>query len=190
MLPYLQHTSSGPRIILQICQNTLVEAASFSSINFYLAAPICSAGSRDLEQAESVLGCRFPTDYRDFIIEFGSGEFDKMPMRAEPPRCISLNTEADRSRLREYWFWDNSPDVWSQQLAVESVMCFGSWNGDDIRFHPSDPETYYILPHGEDVIYRLRSFDELVTHFCTHRPYTKSGLIFRPHKPEELARIK
>lgn len=138
---------------------------TFKGISFETSGPLSPVTTAELEKAERTLGCRFPADYREFILRFGPEEFSELTLRLFAPADIVKMTPEDRHRFAEYWFWTDSPDVWTQEQAVESIACFDGSCGDDIRFHPADPKTMYLLAHEESVILPFTSFADLVHHF-------------------------
>ncbi len=138
---------------------------SFNGINFEATIPLRPVEVAELEFVERVLGCRFPSDYREFVLRFGSGELEELTLRVFSPSQIVQMTPDDRARSSEHWFWVDSPDVWTRERAVESIACFDGSSGDDIRFHPADSESMYLLPHEDTVIHKFTSFADIVRHF-------------------------
>jgi hypothetical protein len=134
----------------------------FMNLSFNLDGPCHPVTEAELLAAEAKLSCRFPQDYRDFIRAFGAGWFDLISLRVFSPSYIVKTTERDQQRLRQYWFWNDSPDVWTQAQACRSVACFDSPSGHDIRFSPEDPSALYVLVHDVSTIKRVGSFAELV----------------------------
>jgi hypothetical protein len=153
-------------------------AHSFHGVNFEVSRPLRPIGSAELESAEAALGCRFPSDYREFVLRFGAGEFDELTLRVFSPSQIVRMTPEDRDRFSQYWFWVDSPEVWTKEKAIESIACFDGSCGDDIRFHPSDPQTMYLLPHEKTVIYRFTSFADIIGHFRREFSPDSDGLTF------------
>jgi hypothetical protein len=155
---------------------------SFQGINFSVAGPLWLVGQHELESAEQVLRCRFPSDYRDFVLRFGSGEFQIMPFRVLRPADILRTTVSDQARLADYWFWNDSPKIWNKTQALESIACFGGTSGDDMRFHPKDPRFIYLLPHEENFILKLTGFADIVAYYCRLAPRKTENIIFHPDK--------
>lgn len=123
--------------------------------------PLLPVSIEDLSEVESKLKFLFPEDYRNFITRFGIGETN-LSIRTLSPLYISNNYLSKmRNRLSEYWFWNESPEILTQERAVQCVPFFDSWCGDDIIFHPSKPNKWFILPHEEEVIWSVNSFKQL-----------------------------
>jgi hypothetical protein len=154
----------------------------FNGVAFETKAPLDPIEVAELDFAEQKLGCHFPTEYRDFVLRFGSGEFNELSLRIFAPRQVVEMTSDDRARLAEYWFWVDSPDIWNRERAIESIACFDGSNGDDLRFHPSDPQTLYLLPHEESVIYKFSSLMEIVRHFRRECEFHLDKLTFTPDR--------
>lgn len=151
---------------------------SFNGIRFVVTSPLRPVEAAELESAERRLGCRFPSDYRDFVLRFGPGEFEELSLRVFSPTLIFHMTPDDRVRFSKHWFWMDSPDVWTQERAVESIACFDGSGGDDIRFHPADSRTIYLLPHGDTVIHKFTCFADIVRHFQREFTPESDRLIF------------
>ena len=153
---------------------------SFNGIEFQATAPFRPVELTELESAERALGCRFPSEYRDFVLRFGTGEFIQLGLRALSPSRIVQTTPEDRARLSEYWFWEDSPKVWTQKQAIESVACFDGNSGDDIRFHPAEPQTMYLLPHEDTIICKFTTLAGIVRFFRGQREAKLETLTFVP----------
>jgi hypothetical protein len=155
---------------------------SFRGVDFDVTGPICPVSRDELESAEEALQWRFPTDYRDFVLRFGSGEFQNMPFRVLPPAAILRRTASDQARLADYWFWNDSPEIWNKTQALESIACFDGTSGDDIRFHPKDPGIIYFLPYEEHFILKFTGFADIVGHYRREAPSECGKIIFCPDK--------
>lgn len=158
-------------------------AHSFQGIDFETTGSLRPVAPAELEAAEAALGCRFPPDYREFVLRFGAGELNELTLRAFSPSQIVRVTPDDRTRLSEYWYWVDSPEVWSQERAIESIACFDGSCGDDIRFHPSDPQTMYLLPHEHTVIYKFTTFADIIRHFRREFSPDSDTLTFTQYGP-------
>ena len=154
----------------------------FRGITFDLAATKHPVSAEQLRAAEALLGCTFPPDYRDFVLQFGAGEFRELALAVPSPKAVAARTPDDRTRLREFWFWTASPEVWSQEKACGSIACFDGSSGDDVRFHPSDPQAMYILPHDHEYICRVTNFDDLISRFAEIYGTDRSKLTFIPDR--------
>ncbi len=113
------------------------------------------ADAAALAAAERTLGARFPNGYAEIILRFGQGILCGF-IRVYPPGEI-LGGESSylawRERVDAYWFWDEGVDVLSKERALECVCVADTLNGDELVFHPSDPDRIFILPRSEEAIY-------------------------------------
>jgi hypothetical protein len=116
-----------------------------------------------LESVEAQLGFIFPEDYREFITMVGAGETEFHLGIWSPRMILEDGMREVQERLAEFWFWDNSPEILTQAQAVECVPFFGSADGDDILFHPSDRSQWFILQHDveDETVIIVHSFEEL-----------------------------
>jgi hypothetical protein len=108
-----------------------------------------------VDAAEKQLGTRLPAGYRDFITCFGEGILG-VYVRVYPPHQI---LEGDngvtewRKRIDEYWFWDEGKDVLTKEKALEFIIVADTMDGDEVVFHPSEPDRLYVLPRYEEGVY-------------------------------------
>jgi Domain of unknown function (DUF4259)/SMI1 / KNR4 family (SUKH-1) len=121
----------------------------------------------ELLEIESQLGFSFPEDYRAFITILGAGE-TSICIRAFSPKDAKNRGDETRERLVDYWFWTDSSDILTKERALECLPFFDSYVGDDIIFHPDEPDRWFILPHEATHIYVVSSFRELVSHYCPY----------------------
>lgn len=101
------------------------------------------------------LGTRLPAGYREFMARFGEGNLG-VYIRVYPPHRIldGDNNVADwRKRIDEYWFWDEGKDLLPKAKALECIVVADTMDGDEIVFHPSEPDRLYVLPRNEEKVY-------------------------------------
>jgi hypothetical protein len=138
-----------------------MQSIDFMGITLLPNAPLSLASLEELESVETQLGFTFPEAYRNFVTTLGSGETE-FSLRVFSPRSILDDHLPEvRDRLSEFWFWDQSPDILTQNQAVECVPFFDSSLGDDILFHPSNLNRWFILGHGAEKVVVVQSFQEL-----------------------------
>ncbi len=113
------------------------------------------ANAADVDALEKQLGIAFPPGYREFIGRFGEGELAGH-IRVYPPyqildgdNCLS----EWRKRIDEYWLWDEGREVLPKAKALECVIVADTLEGDEVIFHPSDPDKLYVLPRDEEQVY-------------------------------------
>jgi hypothetical protein len=140
-----------------------MQSIDFQGITFISDEPFSPISMEVLESVEAQLGFNFPDDYRKFITTLGVGETEFHVEARSPQGILKFDLGDVKSRLSEFWFWDNSPDILTQAQAIECVPFFSSADGDDILFHPSDPGRWFILEHdvSEETIIVVHSFQEL-----------------------------
>lgn len=105
------------------------------------------ATDADVDEAERVLGARLPAGYRTFVVELGEGVFGSK-LRIYPPARVIHDLDEWRERIERYWFWGEAP--LPQATALECVRIGDTIDGDELVFHPSDPDTLYLLPRHSD----------------------------------------
>lgn len=120
----------------------------------------------EISEVEAQLNLVFPADYKSFVTTFGAGELSIIFLQAfTPSQVMTAYRYESQERLAEYWFWEESPEILTQQRAIECFPFFGSSGGDGILFHPSDPNTWFILPHEEEKVVAVHNFKELVDYY-------------------------
>jgi hypothetical protein len=120
----------------------------------------------EILEVEAQLGLVFPADYKDFVTTFGAGELSIIYLWASTPYDVmEVSRYESQERLAEFWFWEGSPEILTQQKVIECFPFFGSAQGDDILFHPSEPNTWFILPHEEQHVVTVHNFKELVDYY-------------------------
>lgn len=159
----------------------------FQGIPFIVTnPPLSPVSAQELSVVENELGFLFPDDYRAFITTFGAGEIN-LHIGAFSPKDILEMLHETRERFSEYWLWDESPTSLRQTRAIECVPFFDSCDGDDILFHPSERNCWFILPHEDEEIFMVQSFRELCN-FYAQRYADKEGNPMQP--PFEFSRYK
>ncbi|WP_299487679.1 SMI1/KNR4 family protein [Acaryochloris sp. IP29b_bin.137] len=139
-----------------------MDSIEFQGISFRVTTlPLRPLSIQALSAVEDHLGFLFPEDYRQFVTTLGPGITNLSIQTLSPQRIVDIFLSEVRERLSDCWFWDNSPNVLTQAQAVECVPFFDSNLGDDILFHPSDPNRWFILGHEEEEVVVVHSFQEL-----------------------------
>lgn len=117
--------------------------------------PLVLSTTVDVDSAESQLGIRFPIGYREFVTTLGEGVLGGGYIRVYPPKRIlgGLNNVSEwRERIREYWFWDDGVDLLPESKALECYIIGDTMDGDELIFHPSQPDRIFVLPrHYEHI---------------------------------------
>ena len=144
----------------------------FSKIKI-IGGPLALANEQDIQKAEVKLGTIFPAGYREYVTTLGEGRLDEFRVYAPWRLCSYL--EEWRDRIRQYWFWDEGADVLTDEQVEESIVIADTMNGDEIIFHPSQPNRLYVLPRNEEMIYEIgNDLFEAINWFC------RSGKLYQP----------
>jgi hypothetical protein len=138
---------------------------NFQDIPFAFNSPLRTISIQKLSEIEDHLGFLFPEDYRAFITTVGIGEAEFHLRALSPQHIFDENLFELRGRLAEFWFWDKTPEILTQAHAVECVPFFDSSDGDDIIFHPSNRNRWFLLPHSDEAVIVVHSFWELCAHY-------------------------
>lgn len=152
---------------------------TFETIKFTVIGSPRPVPESDVVVAERRLHCTFPSDYRRFVQKYGAGYFRRLPVRVFSPKQILETTPEDQQRLREYWFWEESEKILTQQDGVRSIACFDTDIGHDIRFLPEDASALFVFSHDDESITRCRGFADIVRFFDPD--YDSHVYEFHPH---------
>ena len=106
----------------------------------------------EVAQLELQLGTKMPAGYQEFVTTLGLGILNDT-VRVYTPGRIARELEGFRRRWDEYWFWDEGRDVLGKEKALESVIIADTGNGDELTFHPSQPDKLYVLPRDSGQIF-------------------------------------
>jgi hypothetical protein len=122
-----------------------------------IGSPLVLSTPAEVDAAESHLGIRFPTGYREYVTKFGEGVLGGSYIRIYPPHRILGGTSNNllqwRQRISAYWFWDLGRDVLTKEEALQSVIIGDTLDGDELIVHPSKPERVFVLPRNRHKIY-------------------------------------
>jgi hypothetical protein len=127
---------------------TLDQIKALSADRFY-------ANAADIDAAETTLGTRLPTGYREYISQLGEGVLASY-IRVYPPYQI---LEGDngvhqwRKRVEEYYFWEPGRNVLAREHVLECIIVADTMDGDELVAHPSTPDRLYVLPRHEEMIF-------------------------------------
>ncbi len=59
--------------------------------------------------------------------------------------------------MEKYWFWGDGEDLLPKERAIECIRICDTDVGDDVIFHPSNPNELFALPHENDMLYKIGS---------------------------------
>lgn len=121
-----------------------------------VGGPLVLTTSEEVDAAESQLGADFPSGYREYVTTLGEGVLGGCYIRIYPPRRIldGLNNQREwRDRIDVYWFWAAGHDVLTKDKALECIIVGDTFDGDELIFHPSNPDRIYVLPRHFDKVF-------------------------------------
>jgi len=118
--------------------------------------PLVLSTDADVDYAESQLGIRFPSGYREYVTRLGEGLMGGTYIRIYPPRRILTgdnNLAEWRKRINEYWFWNEGRDILTKEKALECIIIGDTFDGDELVVHPSNSERIYVLPRNFESVF-------------------------------------
>ncbi|HET9229809.1 MAG TPA: hypothetical protein VFO00_00885 [Vitreimonas sp.] len=118
-------------------------------------APLVGVPDAEVVASEQAIGGCFPTGYRAFITRFGRGVLGGL-VRIYAPADIANgpnNVREWRNRIDEYWFWDASAELLPKARALQCICIADTVGGDELVFHPSEPDRLYVMAHDFDEAY-------------------------------------
>ncbi|HEX8198435.1 MAG TPA: SMI1/KNR4 family protein [Pyrinomonadaceae bacterium] len=162
-----------------------VERGWTPELKLMLATP------EEVDALEAKLNLTFPEGYREFVTTFGKGDYcgHNTAIRVDMPSAISSEYKEHQEFLDEFWFWEDSEDLLPKEKAVECIRVCDTDVGDVIIFHSSSPNELFVLPHSDDIAYRIGSnlyeaFDWLVAKGSQAAGGTEESLKWRVFVPD------
>jgi hypothetical protein len=138
----------------------------FKGIEFKIEGEVQAISEEEIILAESELNVRFPDDYRDFIMEFGEGEIKGFGIRwISPNRILREQLPLIREIIEEFWSWSTYRDGFNQEKAMSSIPLFCNAGGEIVLLDPLNNKNWYILPHDEEEIILVHSFQGLLNFY-------------------------
>lgn len=125
----------------------------------------------ELDELEETLEASLPAGYREFMLGLGEGVLGGAYVRVYPPWRIGRELQSWRDRIREYWFWEGL----AKERALEAVVVGDTLDGDELIFHPSDPDEIWVLPRNSEQALRAgRGLWEALEWLCSSGVLTES----------------
>jgi hypothetical protein len=132
-----------------------VPGSSFEDLYLVNPAHVRPATADEVAALESELGVGMPTGYAEYVQRTGAGVLGHF-LVVHAPAGLPDRTLEWRKRIQEYWFWDTSgAGITPEALQQEGVLVADTFDGDELGFHPADPDTLFVLPRNEDIVRRL-----------------------------------
>ncbi|OXA92775.1 SMI1/KNR4 family protein [Flavobacterium hercynium] len=144
------------------------------------------AEEEDILACEKILNIILEDDYKEYVLNFGSGILGGTYVRIYLPETIILTVAAWKNRIAEYWFWDEGKEVLTKEEVLDSVRVGDTFDGDEIIYFKKE---YYILPRHSEMIYKAgKTLEETITWLCSSGILTEafSERDFEPFDPMDI----
>lgn len=119
-----------------------------------IGGPLARASQSEVDSLERELGVQFPSGYREYVTILGQGVLGGCYVRVYPPWEILRSSNSFkhwRERIQSQWFWSDSP-LLDRPAAAECILIGDTVDGDEIVFHPRQPEEIFVFPRHEEKI--------------------------------------
>lgn len=125
---------------------------------------------RELADLERTVERGMPDGYRQFMLQLGEGILGGTYVRVYSPWRIRNELQSWRDRVREYWFWQGM----TKDRALECILVGDTVDGDELIFHPSDPNDIWVLPrHSEQAMRSGRGLWQALEWLCSSGALTE-----------------
>jgi len=144
------------------------------------------AEEEDILACEKILNIVLDEDYKEYVLNFGSGILGGTYVRIYLPETIIMTLATWKSRINEYWFWDEGKEVLTKEEVLDSVRIGDTFDGDEIIYFKKE---YYILPRHSEMIYKAgKTLEETITWLCSSGILTEafSERDFEPFDPMDI----
>ena len=118
-----------------------------------VGGPLIVATDTEIDALEKTLGVRLPHGYREYMKMLGEGILGGAFVRVYGPGTIAKGLSSWRNRIQQYWFWDQGSAVLTKKRAVESIVIADTLQGDELLFHPEEPDRLLVLPRYKEKIF-------------------------------------
>jgi hypothetical protein len=102
------------------------------------------ATQADVDAEAKKLKARFPEGYAEYVTKLGQGVLCDL-VRVYLPDQIQKQLKPWRQRIKQYWFWDDQPQLLTQKQAQKCIVIGDSVIGDELVFHPDHPDQLFVL---------------------------------------------
>ncbi|OXG09399.1 SUKH superfamily protein [Flavobacterium araucananum] len=150
------------------------------------ATDLFLADKEEILACEKTLNIAFDEDYKQYVLKYGCGILGGTYVRIYLPETIILTSAEWKSRINEYWFWDDGKDVLTKEEVLNSVRIGDTFDGDEIILYKQE---YFILPRNSEVIYKAgNTLEETITWLCSSGILTEAFAEreFEPFDPGDL----
>lgn len=150
-------------------------------------ADLFLADEEDILACEKTLNIVFDEDYKEYVSTYGSGILGGTYVRIYLPETIILTLSEWKSRIAEYWFWDEGAAVLTKDEVLNAVRIGDTYDGDEIILLKNE---CFILPRHSEMIYKAgNTLEETINWLCSSGILTEafSEREFEPFDPTDLS---
>lgn len=131
-----------------------------------------TADEEDILACEKILNIVFDEDYKEYVLQYGSGILGGTYVRMFLPETIIVTLDEWKKRITEYWFWDEGKEVLKKEEVLKSIRVGDTFDGDEIIFLNNQ---YYILPRYSEMIYKAgNTLEETIAWLCSSGTLTEA----------------
>lgn len=154
--------------------------------------PLTLATDAEIDAVEAQLGVSFPRGYREYLTTLGEGALGTV--RVYPPARVARDLDKWRDRIDRYWFWEKGELTLSKPRALESIVIADTGGGDEVVFHPEEPDRLLVLPiDSENIFVAGADLLEAVEWICSSGKVTRRSQkrVFEPFaRPDIIVDIR
>jgi hypothetical protein len=121
-----------------------------------IESPLNVATPEEVQSVAASLKVLFPDGYQDYVTTLGHGDYCGY-VRVYMPSSVLAEYKTWQNLWREYFFWEEEPEVLNKDRVVESIAIADTIDGDMVVFHPSNSTELFVLPRHDDYIYKIGS---------------------------------
>jgi len=131
-----------------------------------IKSPLYLATPEDVQSVSDLLKTSFPQGYEEYVTTLGHGEYCGY-LRVLLPQDVLAEYREYQETWRDYFFWEESPEVLTKKEAEETIAIAYTIDNDVVAFHPRNSAEIFVLPRNDDYIYKIGSnFYEAVDWLC------------------------
>ncbi len=146
-----------------------------------IGGPLTVSTLTEVGTAETELGTRFPTGYKEYVTKLGDGHLGGYFVRIYLPSKILEEVPGWRRGLEDNWFWDEGKNVLTKEEALDCIFIGDTRGGDLLVTHPDKPDHILVLPRCDDKVFVAgKGLWKALDWICD------SGILIQPFKERDF----